>query len=346
MPEDAEIMATKPVALLVDDNDLNLTVCENLLELAGVDYDSVTSGRQAIDKVGQRNYDIVLMDYMMPEMDGVEATRIIREMGFEKLPVIALTANVVGGAREMLIQAGMNDFISKPIDQDAFNRLLAKWLPRYDIAGSQGTAPAKDTSEIARLRGVSGLNVNAALPLFANNSEKYVNIIKIFSGKAEKLVNDINEAWKQNDLKSLSIQVHGIKSTLANIGAISLSQLANSLEEALARDDVNCLTEQLPRLINGVSDIITRVSAVLDKEPVAKVPEKRGTTEQLRYAAGDALHALEMLQNERAKKIVDDLCGHDFGEAANSALRSISSEIHGFYFDTAIEQINKLLESL
>ena len=118
--------------LVVDDIATNLMVVEGLLEPFGLNADFCESGKEAVEAVKVKDYDLILMDHMMPEMDGVEAVRIIREMGgaFAALPIIALTANAIIGAKEMFLQNGFNDFLSKPIDIPKLNSVLAKWLPK------------------------------------------------------------------------------------------------------------------------------------------------------------------------------------------------------------------------
>ena len=123
--------------LVVDDNDINLIIAENaLLGFSGVSVDLAISGPDAISAVERNHYDLVFMDHMMPEMDGIEATQVIRTMagkGKDKLPIIALTANAIIGAKEIYIDSGMNDFLSKPMDFDDMKRMMVTWLPKNKI---------------------------------------------------------------------------------------------------------------------------------------------------------------------------------------------------------------------
>ena len=122
--------------LLVDDNSFNLKVAYELLKLYGIEAHTVGSGRSAVELVKKTDYDIVFMDHMMPEMDGIEATGEIRKLGgkYKKLPIIALTANAVEGAREMFLINGFNGYISKPIDIQELSAVLRDWLPQEKIA--------------------------------------------------------------------------------------------------------------------------------------------------------------------------------------------------------------------
>ena len=125
---------TAPTArvLVVDDVEVNLLVCEGLLEPFNMEVTLCSSGREAIDEVQLSDYDLILMDHMMPEMDGFEAVDIIRSLSekYAELPIIALTANTIVGSKEMFLQNGFNDFISKPIEFDKMSSILAKWIPK------------------------------------------------------------------------------------------------------------------------------------------------------------------------------------------------------------------------
>jgi PAS domain S-box-containing protein len=118
--------------LIVDDNEINLIIAENALLLYGGKVSTAKSGAESIELIKKNDYDIVFMDHMMPEMDGVDATQIIRsfpEGKYQKLPIVALTANVVGDVREMFLQSGMNDFLSKPLEMHEIERVLQELLP-------------------------------------------------------------------------------------------------------------------------------------------------------------------------------------------------------------------------
>ncbi len=140
--EEAEVFTfTLPEAkvLLVDDNEVNQCVAEALMEPFGMEIDVASNGQEAVDLAVQGQYDLVFMDHFMPVMDGVEATKKIRALGSEyakNLPIIALTADAVQGVREEFFAAGMNDFVSKPIEMPEIARVLRKWMPEHKICGT------------------------------------------------------------------------------------------------------------------------------------------------------------------------------------------------------------------
>ncbi len=132
LDEQADLVTVNAKMLIVDDNDINLIIAENMLQAYEVSVDTALSGAEALQMIKQNDYDIILMDHMMPEMDGVEATEYIRNLPEEKyrnLPIVALTANAVGDAKSMFLQSGMNDFLAKPMEIKEIERVLRTWLP-------------------------------------------------------------------------------------------------------------------------------------------------------------------------------------------------------------------------
>ncbi|MDR1193851.1 MAG: response regulator [Peptococcaceae bacterium] len=131
--EPTDLILSDTRLLVVDDNEINLLVAENMLAAYGGEVEKVRSGQEALDMVYSGDYDLVFMDHMMPDMDGVETTALIRQLPgdrFKNLPIVALTANVVGDVREMFLRSGLNDFLSKPIRLREVERVLRQWLPR------------------------------------------------------------------------------------------------------------------------------------------------------------------------------------------------------------------------
>ena len=134
-PSEVHFMVHGASVLLVDDTPINLRVAEKLLERVGIKPDKAISGKQAIEKITSSHYDLVFMDHMMPELDGIDTTRIIRRFHtkYDNMPIIALTANVAGEAKQLFLDEGMNDFLAKPIEVRDLNAILLKWLPKKCI---------------------------------------------------------------------------------------------------------------------------------------------------------------------------------------------------------------------
>lgn len=243
---ESDISFTAPEAhiLIVDDNAINLSVAKGVIEPLGMQVDTAGSAMEAIEKIRTCHYDIVFMDHMMPEIDGVEATHMIREQfpSYSNVPIIALTANVSGGAREMFLKEGLNDFIPKPIElRDMVNK-IRRWLSEEKIVPAAKQLPAARTSEDTdMLPQISGVDTGSALALI-NNKALLRNVMQQFYRSIEAKEARIRTFWKNNDIKDFTIEVHSLKSSAKQIGANHLSSVAARLEEAGNNNDLDYIS--------------------------------------------------------------------------------------------------------
>jgi diguanylate cyclase (GGDEF)-like protein len=224
---------------------VNHTVALGFLSMHRMKADSAESGAQAIEMVKRKRYDLVFMDHMMPEMDGIETAAAIRALGndqslpnaawFKEMPIIALTANAVAGAHSLFLNSGMNEFISKPLDAERFNAVLAQWLPKEKlIFGLQKPPEASDAEDSAleRLREIKGLDVDKGLRYIGNSAEKYIRVLQQFCMDFEEKKNALNAYLVQGDWRNYMAVVHALKGVLATIGMHSLADEAQKLEAA------------------------------------------------------------------------------------------------------------------
>ena len=227
-------------ALVVDDNEINLAVAVGLLKLYGVQCDTAASGSEAIEKVMRKDFDIVFMDHMMPEMDGVETTRAIRSLGarFAALPIVALTANAMNGVRELLFDASMNDYLSKPIEKRALKSLLAKWLACDGVAQKPVEDEGKTRLFLRKASKATQLDVETGLTMIGGDVELFQELLTLTKETLPGLMANIDGMLEQEDWKNLQIVVHGVKSSFASIGAALLSKQAQELEHALKTGDI------------------------------------------------------------------------------------------------------------
>lgn len=236
---DIDFIAPEAEVLIVDDNAINLTVAEGLLEPLKMKIDTVLSGKEAIGKISVHHYDIVFMDHMMPELDGVETARIIRRFHTEynDVPIIALTANAVDGIKDMFLQEGMNDFIAKPIEFRTFVSKVKKWLPGEKIqkvSDAQSTVKNKVPAEEIM---VGDLDTKSAIRLLGDE-KIFWRVLKDYYRAIDKKSRHIEEFVKKEDWAGYTIEVHALKSASKQIGANSLSEKAAALEKAGNARDV------------------------------------------------------------------------------------------------------------
>ena len=230
-----DFIAPEAKVLIVDDNAVNLTVAEGLLEPLKMQVDTASGGKEAIEMISKERYDIVFMDHMMPEIDGVEATHIIRRMHpeYDDVPIIALTANAVEGTKEMFCREGMNDFVAKPIELRMLVAKVRQWLPVEKIQKDYDVTTAnKSTKKAAGADIVVGdLDVKFAME-FLVSEELFWKVLKVFYNSIDKKVKLIKSLEEEEDWTNYTVEVHALKNSAKQIGAISLSEKAAMLEKA------------------------------------------------------------------------------------------------------------------
>ncbi|MGN1417571.1 MAG: ATP-binding protein, partial [Oscillospiraceae bacterium] len=245
--------------LIVDDNSINLTVAKGLINPLNMQVDTAASAAEAIEMMHHLRYDLIFMDHMMPEVDGVEATHIIRRLmpNYNDVPIIALTANAVGGVREMFIKEGMNDFVAKPIEVGEIVSKLRKWLPQEKILPADRKAAAK-TEKPSEHTEIAGLNTKSALSLLGSE-ELYRTVLKEYYLSIDRRADIIREHKLAGRIRDYTIEVHSLKSTSKQIGAEKVAALAAELERAGNEGDmalIDSRTDELLEEFLRLKDII------------------------------------------------------------------------------------------
>lgn len=236
---DFDFIAPKAKILIVDDNEVNLSVAEGLLQPLEMTIRTATGGKKALDCLQEEKFDLVFMDHMMPELDGVETTRIIRRLHPElkDMPIIALTANAVGEAKQMFLSEGMDDFVAKPIEVRTIVSKVRQWLPesmiekgRAKTVETTGETTLETTAE-EELPVIGDLDIEAALKLIGSRTIYFTILEKYYKAIGTK-ADIIRNAEKTENIDTYTIEVHALKSSSKQIGAMELSAAAAELEKA------------------------------------------------------------------------------------------------------------------
>ena len=237
--------------LVVDDTETNIVVFKGLLKQTGVQIDSAESGKKALEFTEKNRYDVVFVDHMMPEMDGIETLEEMKKQaGYDDAVHIALTANAISGAREQYLSAGFDDYLSKPIDGDLLETLLKKYIPeskqttQESYSGQQvkEEEPEEKKTEIPEwLYDVPGLDVDEGIKN-CGGEDSFMSVITTFHDTADQKNREIVGFYMTKDWKNYTIRVHALKSSARIIGASKLSKLAEQLEMAGKSDDIDFIT--------------------------------------------------------------------------------------------------------
>lgn len=249
--------------LIVDDNAINLTVAVGLLEPLGMRIDEAYSAKEAIECISKVKYDLIFMDHMMPEVDGIEATHIIRRMfsNYKSVPIIALTANAVSGVEEMFIHEGMNDIVAKPIETNVILSKLKKWLPEDKIVmcSAEETKALEKCNEEMEIPDIQGLDTKQAISLLGS-TKLFWSVLKDYYKVIDKKIETIRKHFYGNKTKDYTIEVHALKSASRQIGAMELAKQAELLEKAGNEGDWNYIcdhTEEMLLLYQSYKKILS-----------------------------------------------------------------------------------------
>lgn len=310
--------------LIVDDNPINLTVACGIIEPLGMQVDTATGALETIEKVKKIKYDIVFMDHMMPEVDGIETTHIIRRLivGYEDVPIIALTANAIGGTKEMFLREGMNDFVAKPIEVTDIVAAIRRWLPKEKIipvAVQKGHKSAAHKEELV----IEGLNTQHALSLLG--SEKlYMQILKEYYLSIEKRAAIISEALQKNDIKGYTIEVHSLKSTSRQIGADELADLAASLEKAGNEQNIDLILAKTSDLI---ADFLEYKKILAPIFPDTEESAAQGTAgiDDVMNLLGEMTDALDAFDTLLMDEVIEKISKYTFSEEQEKCFNDLKS---------------------
>jgi two-component system sensor histidine kinase/response regulator len=236
--------------LLVEDNDINQQVARELLEDAGLVVDVADNGQIALDKLENGKYDLVFMDMQMPVMDGVTATNHIRaQKHLDTMPVVAMTANAMEQDRRKCIDAGMNDFLVKPIDPEEMWDILLRWVrPRRIESAPVEAAPAKAAvNEDGIPRDIDGLDATLGLQRMMNKKPLYLAMLKRYAAGQRGAMRDLRDAVASRDVATAERLAHTSKAVSGNVGATRVQEKATQLETALreGRQEVGPLVDEL-----------------------------------------------------------------------------------------------------
>jgi signal transduction histidine kinase/CheY-like chemotaxis protein len=318
--DNAGIRFTMPDArvLIVDDIKINLDVAEGLLAPYAMRIDTCQNGEEALRRVKNNHYDLVLMDHMMPGMDGIETAQAIRalpEEHFQKMPIVVLTANAIAGMRDMFLGMGFNDYISKPIDVVKLDTVIARWIPREKQIKAGTVICRKGFSGETEIR-IPGVDAQKGIDMTGGTEAGYRKVLAQFYKDARErlpvFTAFLAETAERPDpqdsgrnLAAFTAQAHAIKSAAGTIGAAEVSAAAAALEAAGNAGDLKSIAGTLPLFREGLAELVQGIEKALEEKreerPAALLPwgeETKAVAETL-SALREALEAKNMKEIDR-----------------------------------------------
>ena len=279
-----KFMAPDALALVVDDVLTNLNVTKGLLMLYAIQSDLCRSGPEALEAIKSKRYDLVLMDHMMPEMDGLETAAHIRALGaddpyYRNVPIIALTANAVSGVREMFLKNGFNDYLSKPIEMIQLSSVLEKWVPKEKQKPYKENNTAATTAHPILSMEVEGLDINMGITRAGGTVDRYLQTLDVFIQEGAEKIREIQTCMETQNFSLYTVHVHGLKGAATNIGATRLANLAKSLEMAGKQNQLIFIYAHNDNLISTLESIINNAKNVLASNHYGEPIDHHGIAE-------------------------------------------------------------------
>lgn len=353
--------------LVVDDSESNLKVAQEFLKMFGISADTASSGAKAITMASVSDYDLIFMDHMMPEMDGVETTHRIRALGnrYANTPIIALTANAVIGTRELLLASEINDFLAKPIEKIKFQAILAKWMPENLVIQEKHTsashinfrsAPATEfgvkadgrkespkgseaMSIIANVSEIKDLNIPLGLNRMAGNMALYVNLLGMLDEIIPETLKKIDVALLEGAATNLNIEIHTLKSSLGNLGAVDLASGAAELEQIGRQEDFDLFAEKLKPFRLALKEFAHKLREKLSMGENGAQLITSGDRLRLEDVLRELHVALAGFEYEKSIEIITRLTQFDWGEVHNLGIKRVLTQIKLFDYDAAVSEL-------
>ena len=340
---DMSYIAPDAKVLVVDDNEMNRKVFRNLLKQTQITVYEAGSGEEGIAVVRQQEFNIIFLDYMMPNLDGVETLQIMKEKKLcDDTPVIMITANAVVGAREQYLAAGFTDYLTKPIMPDKLDKMILNYLPKELIREGDCIQAQQGVMEDVSLPQLDEFDFNYAMNLLRREElvmktlEDFYGLLGRLPGKLEALYGGISDEESRGLYR---IEVHSLKSSAATVGALLLSQIARLLEVAAATGDVARIRAVHPILLEEMEKHRTRIETILPKEKekvsVSSMDEVMSYLEMLRMN-------LENDDYNGADYVCDILQKYKFTEKVQAFMEELYNQVMNLEAEDAIITIDKI----
>ena len=359
----AKFIAPEAKVLVVDDNEANLKVAEGLLRQFKINVSTCSSGKEAISILEKnQDFDILFIDHMMPEMDGVELTGILRNSDSDYLkyvPIVALTANAIKGVSEMFLSNGFTEYLSKPIDTELLSDILWKWIAadkKQEISEEDIKDNTSDDERITEdtenslkklLSSVNNLDYSKAMTLCGEDEGILLSVIQIYVKSFNNIMDRIKTAYETKDLQSYGIEVHGVKSSSRSIGNDVLGEIAYALELKAKDGDLQFVEEHHDEFVKMYDEFVSMLKSALDSMNNEEDEEKIDISiEELKAMLAECCEAYENFETRKAEELMHKMLKGSFEENIKNAIEDANDSAELFDFDIASDKLKKLYLSL
>ena len=349
--------------LLVEDNEINQEVACEILKDAGIAVETANNGIEALEALKNSSYKAVLMDMQMPEMDGYEATRIIRENpAYDKLPVIAMTAHAMKGDREKCLEAGMNDYITKPVDPDQLIETLGMWMAKDEKAPvvevvkkkPEPIKPEVDKQEDTMPERLPGIDIKTGLRRLRGNKKLFLKLYMEFTRDYADTAAVLRKALANKEFEDARRLSHTLKGLASNLSANELYNAAAVLESSIRENKFEELDIKLDNIETTMRQIVESVKFLENiKKSEDNTEKKNHKNEHLDISKIQPmmidLSRLLQEKNIEAEKHMESIKEHLIGSATKEItveVRKIEEEIDRFDFNSALTTLSKIANVL
>ena len=339
--EQVSFTAPDAKVLVVDDNSMNLFVAKQLLKETMIQVDTAESGAECLELLKQKEYHVVLMDHMMPEMDGIETLQKLREEGYS-MPVIVLTANAVVGAKQEYLSLGFNNYLSKPIDSKRLFKLLQEYLPESMIRIRENEAkPAKKEK---KKFGFRLLDENMGIRYCADSVENYIEMLRVYLGEAEGKYQKLCDSYQEKDDAAYLISVHTLKSTSRYIGAELLAKQAEGLESAARAENWTYIRQNHEKVLEMYRAVLKDIEQYFASKRKKETDAGSITKEEAERQLQEIKESISLLSIVSAVKKLETLgqkkCGEDSLQPFCDKVIALTKK---YDIDSAVAEIDNYL---
>lgn len=334
--------------LLVEDNEINQEIACGILSQADIEVDVASNGKTGVEMVNKHQYDAVLMDVQMPLMDGYEATRIIRSShNKEVLPIVAMTANAMSGDKDKCLEAGMNDYVSKPIKIEHFFEVLSRWTKKnvHQSSGSIESAPLLELQGSLGqdiLPNFQSIDIDYGLELMQGDLKSYRSLLIKFYQSNKNLQTEFEQLFSTRNYKKITLLAHSLKGVASNLGINQLSDASSSLEQVCRENRASSnIKENLELVVQQLTVTLSELKGLTIKIPDGPVSKYCKT--------GDIAKSISELkqqigeQDTQALELAEEIIPcFSAGSEQHEVIKQVTTELNNFDFAKAAKLIDKI----